>query len=126
MLALGTVGLGTAGLGTAGLGTAGLGTAGLDTVGLDTVGLDTAGLDTVASGAVTPGSDGVIRLDARPGRCRTPAGVSRGPRLVAHPANGHHDLGAFGIDLDLRPKPLHVHVDQSGVSCVPVAPNLFE
>src|SRR6478736_3653526 len=47
-------------------------------------------------------------------------------RLVADAAHRHHDLRVLGVALDLRPQPLHVHVDQPGVGGVPVAPHLLQ
>src|ERR671914_924400 len=52
--------------------------------------------------------------------------ASRVARLVAHATHGHHDLGVLGVVLHLRAEPLHMHVDQSGVGGVPVAPDLLE
>ena len=72
---------------------------------------------------------------ARPGtqQCPEPVqpvslacGLIRAARLVAHAAHGHHDRGVLRIDLDLRPQPLDVHVDQPGVGGVAVAPDLLE
>src|SRR4051812_40278944 len=51
---------------------------------------------------------------------------SRRPGLVTDAAHGEHDLGLLGVALDLGAQPLDVHVDQSGVRGVPVAPHLLE
>src|SRR5690606_24333384 len=52
--------------------------------------------------------------------------LSARARTVTDPAHGCHDLGAVGVFLDLRAQPLNVHVDESRVRLVVVAPHLLE
>src|SRR4051794_1753599 len=52
--------------------------------------------------------------------------MSCGAGLVADTAHGHDDLRVLGVDLDLRPETLHMHVNEPGVRCVPVAPDRLE
>ena len=46
--------------------------------------------------------------------------------LVADPANRYDNLGMLRIALDLRPKPLHVDIDQPRVGCMPISPDLLK
>src|SRR4051794_1314792 len=64
-----------------------------------------------------------------PGRPWSRSGVVDGTAptgLVADPAHRQHDLGVLGVVLHLGAQPLDVHVDQSGVGGVSVAPHLLE
>lgn len=49
-----------------------------------------------------------------------------GARLVAHALHGEDDFRPLRIWFDLGAQPLHVHVDQSGVGRVPIAPDLLQ
>src|SRR5215472_3480026 len=49
-----------------------------------------------------------------------------GSRLVPNAADRDDDLGVLRVLFDLGPEPLHVHVHQPGVRCVPVAPDLLQ
>src|SRR5690606_26993108 len=70
-----------------------------------------------------------LRGSQRPPRSGRRCGavvLSRRAGLVADTADGEHDLGSLRVSLDFGPQSLDVHVDQPGVRCVPVAPDLFE
>jgi hypothetical protein len=66
--------------------------------------------------------------------CRLPIASSRDwladldgfAGLVADTAYRHHDFRVLRISFDLGTKPLHVHVDQSGVGGMAVSPHLLE
>src|SRR5215471_8542754 len=51
---------------------------------------------------------------------------SAGSRLVPNAADRYDDLGVLRVFFDLGPEPLHVHVHQPGVRCMPVAPDLLQ
>ena len=50
----------------------------------------------------------------------------RGYELVSDPAHGLHDPRILRIGLHLHAQPLHMHVDQSGISATFVSPNTFQ
>ena len=67
------------------------------------------------------------RRTARGKKRRTrPMIKSGGTGLVSDSPHSEHDLGGFGVALDLCPQALDVHVDQPCVGRVPVAPHLLE
>ncbi len=46
--------------------------------------------------------------------------------FVTDTTHRHHDLRVLGIVLDLGALALHVHIDQSGIGRVAIAPHLLE
>ena len=45
---------------------------------------------------------------------------------IPNPADCHDQLGTLRVAFNLRTKALHVNIDEPGVSCMSVAPHLFE
>src|SRR6478609_2535922 len=68
-----------------------------------------------------------VRAPGTPGGgAALPRVISARSGLVTDTADGHDDLRPLRVLLDLRAKTLHVHVNQTGVGGVAIAPHLLE